>query len=86
MGIAAVVASNMSIAGTLSPFPIPGGVAAGPVITSILVFLLAYLNVVEASEQDRQEIRVLLVLVVVPLAFVFAAIIVYESLTILGLV
>lgn len=54
-------------------------------VTALLVYVLAYLNVVENSERDRRSLRSLLVAVSVPLFFAFTGILAYESLAVIGL-
>ena len=57
---------------------------AGIFVTAILIYLLAYLNVVQNSERDRSSLRSLLVAASVPLSVAFAGILIYESLVVIG--
>lgn len=84
MGLTAVVASDAPSVSELSLLSIQGVGAGGIFVTALLVFLLAYLNVVEASARARRHIRSLLVTVIVPLWLVFACIIAFEALVIIG--
>lgn len=83
MGLTSVV-SSASSASSLSLLSGLGVGAAGIFVTVALVYLLAYLNIVEASERNRKHLRSLLVVVSVPLTFAFAGMILYESLSIIG--
>lgn len=84
MCLTVVVSPGMSSASTLSLLSDLGVGAGGIFVTAILVYLLAYLNVVEASTQRRQHLRSLLVVVVVPLAVTFFGIVLFKSLTVIG--
>lgn len=53
-------------------------------VTAVLIYILAYLNVVENSEQKRDSLRSLLTVVSIPLSFAFAGIMIYESLAVIG--
>lgn len=62
------------------------GLGTGSIfITMLLVYLLAYLNVVEASERRRDHLRSLLIAMSVPLVFVFTGVIIFQSLRIIDL-
>lgn len=84
MSLTAIVSSNAP-ADSLSLLSSQGVGIGGIFVTALLAYLLAYLNVVEASERNRQGLRSLLVAAIVPLALVFAGIVTFESLTIIGL-
>lgn len=84
MSLTAIVSSNAP-ADSLSLLSTQGVGIGGIFVTALLAYLLAYLNVVEASERNRQGLRSLLVAAIVPLALVFAGIVTFESLTIIGL-
>ena len=61
------------------------GVGPGSIyVTAVVVYLLAYLNIVEASEQYRQRLRSFLVSTSIPLVFAFIGIVIFESLTVIG--
>jgi hypothetical protein len=81
-----IASSSASSASALSLFTGVGVGAGGIFVTVLLTYLLAYLNVVEASERSRRQLQSLLVLASVPLMFVFAGIVLFESLTVIGLV
>jgi hypothetical protein len=80
-----IASSSASAASSLSLFASVGIGVGGILITGVLLYLLAYLNVVEATEHNREQLRSLLVAASVPLVFVFGAIIAFESLTVIGL-
>lgn len=82
---AAIFASVLSTTDEFSLLFSPIGAVGGIFVTGLLTYLLAYLNVVEASERNRQALRSLLVSAIIPLAFVFAGIILIESLTVIGI-
>lgn len=84
MSLTAIVSSNAP-ADSLSLLSSQGVGIGGIFVTALLAYLLAYLNVVEASERNRRGLRSLLVAAIVPLALVFAGIVTFESLTIIGL-
>ena len=84
MGLTAVVSSNAQASGTLSLLSSLGVGLGGILVTALLIYLLGYLNVVEASVVSRRQLRSLLVVAVIPLAIVFAAIILFQSLAIIG--
>lgn len=60
------------------------GVGAGGVLVAVgLIFVLAYLNVLNASERDVERLRVLCVAVAIPLSVTFGAIVIFETLAVL---
>lgn len=79
-----ILASHALSASEVTRLSIQGVGPAGPILSALLVFLLAYLYIVEASERDRYRLQALLGAITVPLAVVFIAIIAYESLAIIG--
>lgn len=84
MGLTAAVTSGTPSASSLSLISTVGVGAGGIFVTALLVYLLAYLNVVEASERNRQHLQSLLVVASIPLAFVFVSVVAFKTLTILG--
>jgi len=84
MGLTAVVSPSGSSGGPLSLLSALGVGAGSVFVIAILVYLLAYLNVIEASERNRQRLRWLLVSVSIPLVFAFAGVVLFESLDTLG--
>lgn len=80
-----IASSSALSAGSLSVLAAVGVGAGGILVVVLLAYLLAYLNVVEASDRDYRQLRSLLVVASVPLLFVFGAVITFESLTVLGL-
>jgi len=84
MGLTAVVSPSGSSGGALSLLSALGVGAGSVFVIAILVYLLAYLNVIEASERNRQRLRWLLVSVSIPLVFAFAGVVLFESLDTLG--
>lgn len=84
LAMAVSLSSSSSSVDPPSLFSTPGVGLAGIFVTGLLVFLLAYLTVVEHSERDRPHLRTLLVATSTPLMVAFAAIIAYESLAVLG--
>lgn len=79
-----IAVTNPSTAEPLSLLLDVGYGVGGIFITVLLVYLLAYLNIVEASERSRVRIRSLLISVSLPLAVVFTGIITFASLSIIG--
>lgn len=84
MGLTIVVSPNASSASTLPMLSGLGVGEGGIFATAVLIYLLAYLNVVEASERDRSRLRSLLVSVSFPLLLAFIGIVVFESLIATG--
>lgn len=85
MGLIAAAASSAPAPDALALFSVVSLGAGGIFVTGLLAYLLGYLNIVEASDVPRPRLRAHLVSVVVPLAFVFAAIVMFQSLSIVGL-
>lgn len=85
MGLIAVAASSGPVSDALPLLSTVGLGAGGIFVTALLAYLLGYLNVVEASESPRPQLRVHLATMSVPLALVFAAIVAFQSLSIIGL-
>ena len=84
MGITAVVHSGSSSVASLSLLSQVGLGVGGIFVTTLLVYLLAYLKIIEASSRSKQYLRQLLVGTSVPLLVAFAGIIAFESLSIIG--
>lgn len=84
MSLTVAVPPGVSSGGGLSLLADPGVGAGSMFVTGLVVYLLAYLNVVEASERDRRWLRWLLVAMIIPLATAFLGILVFETLETLG--
>lgn len=84
MGMTAVYSSSSGLGESVSLLTTPGVRIGGIFITAALVYLLAYLNVLEASEHNRRRLRTLLVIAIFPLATVFIAIVTIETLAVIG--
>lgn len=84
MGLTAAVGSNAPSVGSLSLYSAIGIGIGGIFVTALVAYLLAYLEVVKASEREMRRLRVLLVATSVPLEFVFIGIITFQSLSVLG--
>jgi hypothetical protein len=84
VGLTVAVSSSGSSASAPALLSNLGVGVAGIFVTGILIYLLAYLNVVENSERDRPSLHLLLVAANVPLSFAFAGILIYESLVVVG--
>lgn len=84
MGLTIVVSPDASSASALPMLSELGVGEGGIFATAILIYLLAYLNVVEASEHDHSRLRSLLVAVSFPLLLAFIGIVAFESLIATG--
>jgi len=82
MGLTAIAASSSAGASAPSLNTSIGLGISGALVALIVVYLAAYLNVVNGLENERPELRDLLAGSVTPLVVVFTGIIVYESLLI----
>jgi len=85
MGLTAVGSSVASSTTSLSLLSAPGVGAGGIFLTAVLVYLLAYLNVIEAGGPEQRQLRAFLITASLPLVVVFAGIVAFESLTIIGI-
>lgn len=85
MGATVAVSSKLTSTGVPTLLSDPGIGVASIFVTALLVYVLAYLNVVENSERDRRSVQSLLVAVSIPLFSAFAGILAYESLVVIGL-
>jgi hypothetical protein len=83
-GLTVAVSSTGSSASAPTLLSTLGVGVAGIFVTGILIYFLAYLNVVENSERDRPSLHLLLIATSVPLLFSFAGILIYESLVVIG--
>ena len=62
----------------------PVGLGAGDIfVAGALILLLAYLDILETSERDARDVRIMLLAGVSPLSITFAAIVFFESIRIL---
>ena len=84
VGLTVAVSSTRSSGSTPALLSGLGVGVAGIFVTAILIYLLAYLNVVQNSERDRSSLRSLLVAASVPLSVAFAGVLIYESLVVIG--
>lgn len=62
------------------------GVGAGAIFaTGLVIYLSAYLNIVEVGGIERQGLRRLLLVALVPLVATFLGILLFETLAVIGL-
>lgn len=87
MGLTAIISSSassssatsLSSAATSLTSPVGMGVG-GVFVAALLVGLLAYLDVFDASAVANSRVRTMLVAIIAPLAMTFGAIVVFKSL------
>lgn len=84
MRAVASISATPATGGSVSLFATVGVGVGGIFVTALLVYLLAYLNVLNASERNRERLQSLLVAAILPLTFVFFAFVLYQSLAVLG--
>lgn len=84
MGLIAVHFGSTPWGSPVSVLANPDVQTGGIFVTAALVCLLAYLNVLEASERDRRRLRALLVVSILPLTFVFVVTVALRSLAAIG--
>lgn len=84
MRAVASISATTATGGSVSLFATVGVGVGGIFVTALLVYLLAYLNVLNASERNRERLQSLLVAAILPLTFVFFAFVLYQSLAVLG--
>lgn len=84
MGSMVAGSSDLTSASVPTLLSDPGVGVASIFVTAILIYFLAYLNIVESSEQERDSLRSLLIAVFIPFSFTFAGILAYESLVVIG--
>jgi hypothetical protein len=80
--IAGVSSSSAGVSATSMLTPVGLG-AGGVFVAGALILLLAYLDILETSERDVGDVRMLLLAGVGPLSITFAAIVFFESIRIL---
>ena len=83
MSLTAAVPSAGGPSGVLAASPSLATLSAGLggiLIAGSLIILLAYLNVIDASEIENQTVRTLLVALIPPVGAVFGAILLFRSL------
>lgn len=89
MGLSAIVSSSASSASSASVTSLlsPVGIGVGGVFVAIaLVLLLAYYDVLGASEADNAthaELRRTLVVTIIPLLFAFGGVVLFKTLQLL---
>lgn len=60
------------------------GVGAGGILIAVaLIFVLGYLNLLNASERDVKRLRMLCIATAIPLSVTFGAIVTFEALAVL---
>lgn len=82
MGLTAIVSSSAS-AGSASATSLMSAVglgAGGIFVAAALIFLLAYLDLFDASEKQNERVRTMLVATILPLGVTFGGIVVFQSL------
>lgn len=84
MGIIVAGSSDLTSASVPTLLSDLGVGVASIFVTAILIYILAYLNIVENSERKRDQLRSLLLTASIPLSFTFAGILMYESLIVIG--
>jgi amino acid transporter len=81
MGLTAIVSSATSTAVSMLS---PVGMGVGGVfVAGALLFLLSYLDMLDASSVEDQQLRQTLVAIIVPLAVVFAGVVAFQSIQVL---
>ena len=80
--IAGVSGSGAGVSATSLLTPVGLGVG-GIFVAGTLVLLLAYLDILDTSERDDRDVRIILLAGASPLSITFAAIVVFESIRIL---
>lgn len=83
MGVTAVVSSasvTEGVSAVTSLVTTVGFGVGGVFVAALLVFLLAYLNLFDASGWENQRVKVMLVSTVLPLSVTFGAILLFQSL------
>lgn len=82
-GAASSSAAGASLSATSLLSPVGVGVG-GVVVAAALVCLLAYYDIASAAERDYDAVRKVVPAAIGPLLATFAAIVAFESLTVLG--
>lgn len=84
MGLVAVVSTASEGVSTAAARTFPTGLAAGGIFVAVLlVLLLAYVDLLDASRIEDEQLRRLLVASVLPLGITFVVVVLYESATLL---
>lgn len=89
MGLTAIVSTSASsssagVEASITSGLSPIGLGVGGLFVALaLIFALAYLNILESIDADRTT-RNVVIASVVPMLFVFGAMVLYESLQVLG--
>lgn len=79
MGLVAVSAGVTSGESVISTQATVGPATGGIFVAVALIFLFAYLNVLEASEADHPALRRQLISLTVPLTIAFASIVMFSA-------
>lgn len=77
-------AAGASVSAATSLFVSVGLGIGGIFVAAVLVFLLAYLDLLDAADPESSAVRRTLIATVVPLFLTFAGVVVFESLSVLG--
>lgn len=89
MGLTAIVSSAASsassagagVSASVTSLLSPVGLGVGGIfVAAALIYLLAYLDLVDAVEEDMAAIRRVLLAAIIPLIVVFAGIVTYHTL------
>lgn len=83
MGLTAIVSSSSASAGSASATSLMSAVGlgvGGVFVAAALIVLLAYLDLVDASERLSEHSRTMLVATILPLGLTFSAIVLFQSL------
>jgi hypothetical protein len=86
MGLTAGVSSSAAGASSAATSLLsPVGLGVGGVfIAALLIFFLAYYDMISASEQNYENVQTMLSVAIAPLVVTFGAVVVFQSLQILG--
>jgi hypothetical protein len=82
--IAGVSSSAAGVSATSLSTPVGLGVG-GIFVAGVLILLLAYFDLLDASERDAADIRTMLLVTIGPLSATFGGIVAFESIRIVGL-
>lgn len=78
MGITAFVTSSQPVGETVA-------VSGGLVVVASLIYLLTYLDLLDASRLDRPDLRIALIASLIPLAIAFVGVLVFNIIQLVGL-
>lgn len=85
MGLTAIVSSaGAGVSASALSLLSPVGLGVGGVfVAAALIYLLAYLDLLNASEAEHRALRRMLVATIIPLSVAFAGVVVFRTLALL---